>query len=195
LICWPAKLARLARDPCAVHTRWNRSQGLARTLRSSSGRGSGRLQFSALRTTPGQGVEPRSPRSERGVLPVRRSRTGEDGQAGPSVHLPNPGDRRSRRARPDRGPRVASYDSLAGSRAMFSKPLAYPSTLDRPTDGCASDAVDVLRGGVLEPEPCVRFENAQAKAYAYCKRLFRPSCGGVFLSQAGPRFGSTSSSS
>jgi hypothetical protein len=28
-----------------------------------------------LRTVPGQGIEPRSPRSERGVLPVRRSRT------------------------------------------------------------------------------------------------------------------------
>ena len=32
---------------------------------------------------------------------------------------------------------------------MFSKPLAYPSTLDRRP----RVAVDVLRGGALEPEP------------------------------------------
>jgi hypothetical protein len=65
-----------------------------------------------LRTTPGQGIEPRSPRSERGVLPVRRSRTGEDGQGGPSVHLPT----REIDAVGEPSPteaRVTSYDSLA----------------------------------------------------------------------------------
>jgi hypothetical protein len=50
---------------------------------------------------------------------------------------------------------------------MFSKPLAYPSTLDRPSAGCAYRADVVLRGGDLEPDP----------------RTAR-----TFLSQAGPRF-------
>ena len=40
-----------------------------------------RLSYSPL-SDPGQGVEPRSPRSERGVLPVRRSRS--DCRASPS---------------------------------------------------------------------------------------------------------------
>src|SRR5437762_629191 len=34
------------------------------------------LELLARTSDPGQGVEPRSPRSERGVLPVRRSRNG-----------------------------------------------------------------------------------------------------------------------
>ena len=50
---------------------------------------------------------------------------------------------------------------------MFSEPLAYPSTLDRPSAGCAYRADVVLRGGAVEPDP----------------RTAR-----TFLSQAGPRF-------
>jgi hypothetical protein len=50
------------------------------------------------------------------------------------------------------------------SRAMFSKPLAYPSTLDRrPRCFCGP----VLRGGALEPEPRAGRRNVQAKADAY----------------------------
>jgi hypothetical protein len=48
---------------------------------------------------PGRGVEPRSPRSERGVLPVRRSRNGggPPGRSRASPSIPQVGDRRSRR--------------------------------------------------------------------------------------------------
>jgi hypothetical protein len=72
---------------------------------------------------------------------------------------------------------------------MFSMPLAYPSTLDRRPPGALSAAVAVLRGGALEPEPRVVRGKEQAKANAYCRRLFQRGAPRVFLSQAGPRFG------
>jgi len=46
---------------------------------------------------------------------------------------------------------------------MFSKPLAYPSTLDRRPPVALCAAVAVLRGGVLEPEPHTRAENGRLK--------------------------------
>ena len=46
---------------------------------------------------------------------------------------------------------------------MFSKPLAYPSTLDR--QFVQQNAV--LRGGALEPDSCLPAGKAQAKADAY----------------------------
>jgi hypothetical protein len=49
-------------------------------------------------------------------------------------------------------------------RTMFSKPLAYPSTLDLP--------VGVLRGGVLEPESQHLPGNQHAKAHADIPALF-----------------------
>jgi len=49
------------------------------------------------------------------------------------------------------------------SRTMFSKPLAYPSTLDRRPPVALCAAVAVLRGGVLEPEPHTRAENGRLK--------------------------------
>jgi hypothetical protein len=69
----------------------------------------------------GRGLEPRSPRSERGVLPVRRSRTDVTRHLRPP---PARGARRSCETRP-------SLSRPATSRTMFSKPLAYSSTLDR----------------------------------------------------------------
>ena len=47
---------------------------------------------------------------------------------------------------------VASYDSLDVRRTMLSKPLAYPSTLDRRPSVALSVTVVVLRGGALEPD-------------------------------------------
>jgi len=72
---------------------------------------------------------------------------------------------------------------------MLSKPLAYPSTLDRRPPGALSAAIAVLRGGALEPESRARHGNSQAKAEAKHRCSFHPPCGGVFLPQAGPRFG------
>jgi hypothetical protein len=51
---------------------------------------------------------------------------------------------------------------------MFSKPLAYPSTLDRRS----LVQIVVLRGGVLEPDFCLPAGKAQAKADAYSPMAF-----------------------
>jgi hypothetical protein len=67
---------------------------------------------------------------------------------------------------------------------MFSKPLAYPSTLDR---RFVLQNV-VLRGGALEPDPCSPNGNSQAKADAYSPLDFQHTAAEIFLSQAGPRF-------
>lgn len=47
----------------------------------------------------------------------------------------------------------SSSVSSVRSRTMFSMPLAYPSTLDHRLLVARNSAVDVLRGGALEPEP------------------------------------------
>ena len=47
--------------------------------------------------------------------------------------------------------------------------------------------VDVLRGGALEPDPRTPAGNWQAKAHAYCQRLFPARSAEIFLSQAGPQ--------
>jgi hypothetical protein len=52
---------------------------------------------------------------------------------------------------------------------MFFKPLAYPSTLDRQS---LVQSV-VLRGGVLEPDPCSPTGNTHAKADAYSPMDFQ----------------------
>ena len=97
-----------------------------------------RLPFRHLDPIPGQGIEPRSPRSERGVLPVRRSRI---------VPLrPAPGVGRSTQ-------RHLGCQTALSTRAEppMSMPLAYPSTLDRRSRTCTS-AGRRHRGGALEPE-------------------------------------------
>ena len=100
---------------------------------------------------PGQGFEPRSPRSERGVLPDRRSRITRC----ISVQLPRDGSSTQRRTPFSRA--VVSFDVTFGRQAslrrtMFSMPLAYPSTLDRRPSVALSATVVVLRGGALEPD-------------------------------------------
>jgi hypothetical protein len=74
---------------------WSRTSGLFRIREALS------TELPA-QMVPGQGFEPRSRRSERRVLPVRRSRT-----------------------------ECNSNDTFGVSQTMFSKPLAYPSALDR----------------------------------------------------------------
>jgi hypothetical protein len=46
-----------------------------------------------------------------------------------------------------------SHVTHGRGRAMLSKPLAYPSTLDRRPPAARVTAVAVLRGGALEPGP------------------------------------------
>ena len=74
-------------------------------------------------------------------------------------------------------------------------PLAYPSTLDRLPAEAQDRAAVVLRGGALEPDALHGSENSQAKAHANAERGFQADAQRVFLSQAGPRFSSGSSSS
>src|ERR1700752_359673 len=78
---------------------------------------------------------------------------------------------------------------------MFSVPLAYPSTLDRLPAKAQGRAAVVLRGGALEPDALHVSGNSQAKAHANAEREFQAGAQRVFLSQAGPRFSSLSSSS
>ena len=92
----------------------------------------------ARNLVPGQGIEPRSPRSERGVLPVRRSRIV------PLRPAPCAGGRR-------KGTSVVKRRSAPRAEPLMSMPLAYPSTLDRRPRTCTS-AERRHRGGALEPE-------------------------------------------
>ncbi len=138
---------------------------------------------------PGQGVEPRSPRSERGVLPVRRSRNvARIWGAAPL------------RPSPDRG---RSTQQAGASRRARSRPLSRPPEAERcflchsPTlrpwitdhwlRTCA--VVAVLRGGALEPEPhTLLLENRRQKQALIASVYFQRATLRVFLSQAGPRF-------
>jgi hypothetical protein len=84
--------------------------------------------------------------------------------------------------------RGAASVSFGRGRTMFSKPLAYPSTLDPRPRGRAPPRVDVLRGGVLEPEPRSRRKNRKLKPTLTSSDLFQRRVLRGFLSQAGPRF-------
>ena len=172
-------------------------------------------ELSAIRPTdPGRGVEPRSPRSERGVLPVRRSQSGPAlrhsmrppeharpvagggppgrGRASPSI---SPSGRSTQQASASPRSRSIPMSRPRRSRTMLSMPLAYSSTLDhRPP-------VAHIRGG---RRPTWRSFGARAsrtvrkspgKSTGVCQRSFPAAMPRVFLSQAGPRFRSRSSSS
>jgi hypothetical protein len=102
---------------------------------------------------PGQGVEPRSPRSARGVLPVRRSRNDL-----PSVR-----------------PRAAKVDAVAApsSQALSRSPSANDVVqATRLTFDPGSPHCGVLRGGPLEPGALALSDNSQAKAAAYSAAYF-----------------------
>jgi hypothetical protein len=86
---------------------------------------------------PGQGLEPRSPRSERGVLP-----------------LDDPG-------------MCVSYVSPGSCRTMLSMPLAYPSTLDRRFRRARRECVVLRGGALepVSSRPA-RNPQAKANAYS-----------------------------
>lgn len=101
---------------------------------------------------PGRGVEPRPPRPERGVLPVRRSRNEERSDA-----LRPP---RRTRSTQRRGARVLELCHVRP------KPNDVVQATRLPFDP-GSPRYDVLRGGALEPDARAVSVNVQAKAAAY----------------------------
>jgi hypothetical protein len=95
----------------------------------------------ALGGAPGQGVEPRSPRSERGVLPVRRSRIAGPGSRGP--------DRRACRPRPP-STSHGEVDAAAQAAAMRCRAM----TRSPATERCCSSHSPTLRpwiAGIRRP--------------------------------------------
>jgi hypothetical protein len=59
------------------------------------------------------------------------------------------------------------------STALFSMPLAHPSTLDRRPPAAQARAVAVLRGGALEPDPQSVPENCMTNTDAFVRAYFR----------------------
>ena len=78
-------------------------------------------------------------------------------------------------------------------RTMFSVPLANPSTLDRRATA-ARPALDVLRGGALEPEPRRSTSKRAGKSRCQCERVFSRDAEGLSLS-GGASIRSSASSS
>ena len=133
---------------------WNRTSSLLCVRQALS-----RVELLA-RAHPGQGIEPRSPRSERGVLPVRRPRSEWGADASPSI--PRLGDRRSRRGtgcRRRSGRHVRPY---AERCCPCHSPTLRPWIADRRLRRSA--AVVVLRGGALEPELRTRSQKNAGKS-------------------------------
>jgi len=97
---------------------------------------------------------------------------------------PRAGDRRSRRA-PHRGlGRLLCHVRADAERCC---PCHSPTLRPWITDHLlrTSGAVDVLRGGVLEPEPHAPFGKVEAKAQAYASVPFQPRCRGSFSLRRG----------
>jgi hypothetical protein len=114
------------------------------------------LELLARVLDPGQGVEPRSPRSERGVLPVRRSRnaawTARQKQR-LSVHPPSDGRSTQQASATCRALVACSVTSGRGPNDVFHA-TRLPFDPGSPATGLRMCAVvAVLRGGALEPEP------------------------------------------
>jgi hypothetical protein len=151
------------------------TQGGSRTLTgvAHGALDAARLPFRHLDVIPGQGVEPRPPRSERGVLPVRRSR---------SVRL--------RPARHGLDANAPMSCAVLGERAEppMSMPLAYPSTLDRRPQACTSAGAASSWRGFGAGASCVSEKSARNSKRECVSAISSAERRGVFLSQAGPRF-------
>lgn len=70
--------------------------------------------------------------------------------------------------------------------ALFSKPLAHPSTLDHRPSAAQARVVAVLRGGALEPDPRAVPQNRSANTHSICSAIDTRTRR-AFLSRAGPR--------
>jgi hypothetical protein len=106
---------------------------------------------------PGQGIEPRSPRSERGVLPVRRSRS--DSHVSVQLLPPRP-------QQVDAVERNLPDGGRADARTSYVQAARLPFDPGSPSRQRARRSNGVLRGGALEPEPRTRSKKPQAKAHA-----------------------------
>ena len=151
------------------------TQGGSRTL-TGMARGAldaARLPFRHLDLIPGQGIEPRPPRSERGVLPVRRSR---------SVRL------RPTRDGLDANAPMSRAVLDAHAEPPMSMPLAYPSTLDRRPQACTSAGAASSWRGFGAGASCVSGKSVRNSKRECVGAISSAECRGVFLSQAGPRF-------
>ena len=118
-----------------------------------------------------------------GQLPVE----GRPAEAAPLRPSPRAGDRRSRRA-PHRGlGRLLCHVRADAERCC---PCHSPTLRPWITDHLlrTSGAVDVLRGGALEPEPHAPFGKSPGKSTSVCQWFFPAVALRVFLSQAGPQF-------
>ena len=134
-----------------------------------------------LRPHDGRRIRDKGSNPDLHVQSVASCRLDDPGTALPLRPSPGEGDRRSRHS-------DLVYVSRGWRRAMFSMPLAYPSTLDRRPPAAHTRADVVLRGGALEPGASTLLGKSQAKAHAYSSALFPGAMLRAFLSQAGPRF-------
>ena len=144
------------------------------------------LPFELLARAPGQGVEPRSPRSERGVLPVRRSRNDSaEGEASPSS---------SRKRKLDAaGAHLSATVVVIRCHARRFAERCFPCLSPTLRPWIAVRPLRSLRRSssyveeLWSPKLSCHSEKAHAKANANCTRVI-PARTEVFLSQAGPRF-------
>lgn len=135
----------------------------------------GALPVELLARAPGQGFEPRSPRSERGVLPVRRSRN-EAARAPLRPALLSSTQRR-------RGVLPAMSRSATLRPNVVFHATRLPFDPGSPSARARLAAGGVLRGGALEPEPRHDPDNSQAKADTLLQRdLCRRAREGLSLS-------------
>jgi hypothetical protein len=138
------------------------------------------LSYSPVcRAVPGQGVEPRSPRSERGVLPVRRSRSAMGQRPPPSSA--ERGDRCS-------GDAIACVPSV--SRRPSPRDVVHATRLPfdpgSPAAGCAArGSSSSCVEGRWSPSLTVSVENSQAKANAICAGIVQPHERGSFSLRRG----------
>ena len=122
---------------------------------------------------PGQGVEPRPPRSERGVLPVRRSRIVRLRPAAPgSTQTHSIGFQRSPALVPS---------LLCPCHSPTLRPWITGRGRARPRD-------DVIVEGLWSRSLVRRMKRRTQKQTQMRARYFSADRRGVFLSQAGPRF-------
>ena len=122
------------------------------------------------RRAPGQGLEPQSPRSERGVLPLRRSRIGaiEGARSGTprvSVHLPL--EEIDAVARPSPQARAALFSVTFGLKPndVF-QATRQPFDPGSPTSRCAWRRSPSYVEELWSPSLAHCSEKAQAKAHA-----------------------------
>src|SRR5262249_34286307 len=156
---------------------------------------------------PGQGVEPRSPRSERGVLPVRRSRNARAASASGARRsvekLPDGKTTGRSRASPSI-PRSEEIDA-AGERRLSAMVASSVSSGPRPNDvfyatrppfdpgspaaGCAhSQRSTFYVEGFWSPTSGPDLENSTLKHTLIASAYFQRRALRVFLSRTGPRF-------